>query len=195
LAKEFPDLADSLSKAEVTFGERSCKALEEDLTQLPPGDFAGFKSSAAKRKELKSLFAAQADILEKAEKAWGLRTVEAGAKAAGKFPKTEPLKAAQHLKQLAAELKECGAPPAVLDELLALRKETVRACLEFEKTKTRELIKQDRFQAAEQKAQTFLELIRAEAKEVALLEEIERYCQVVALLAEVARKAGQPDPK
>ena len=199
-----------LQEAEQVWVERAVAQYEKRSSALPADDWDGYDKIRAEHARLVRLAPGAAPRLAAAEWAWAGRVVDAAVSDAKPLLDAEPLKASEQLRQRAARLDRAGfqalrpddppeapdgPPRKVRTKLLDARRDAARAALTAAQRQARELIREDRYQAALAVAKTTEERLGPEARALKLGDELTRFHDTCAFVARLAREAGKEDPK
>jgi hypothetical protein len=199
-----------LQEAEQVWVERTVVLYEKRSGALPADDWDGYDKIRAEHARLVGLAPGAAPRLAAAEWAWAGRVVDAAVSDARPLLDAEPLKASEQLRRRAARLDRAGfqplrpdGPPEAPDgpprkvrtKLLDARRDAARAALTAAQRQARELIREDRYQAALAVAKTTEERLGPEARALQLGDELTRFHETCAFVARLAREARKEDPK
>jgi hypothetical protein len=210
LRTEFPSLANAVGTTERSWAERSAAALVAQIEVLPVGNYDGLLQYRRSVQRLGAAFPDTSARLLEAEWAWAGRVVDDAVAKSQPLLETEPFKASAILREAAVHLGTAGfpalrpdipletltgAPREVRDRLINTRRQAARAALTSSQRQARQLIKEDRYQAALAVAEQTVGKLDKEARALDLGDELTRFRETCAFLARLAREAGKEDPK
>jgi hypothetical protein len=210
LTDELPNTQARLLQAEQVWSERTGEHLEKRLSKLPLDDWAGYERIGGEHRRVRELLPALAPRLDAAEWAWAERVVDDAVSKSRPLLEKEPLKVSETLRGLAVKFDRSGflalrpdqppqapdgAPAMTRSKLIKVRLEAARAALTAAQRQARQLIREDRYQAALAVAEQTDEKLGNEARALGLGDELTRFRETCAFVARLAKEAGKEDPK